>query len=81
MGAGCPTSPFLPCFEALSESCRILLSAFKSALLLAGLSARAGVSEAGTGTGAGAGVTTVQGGGGRVKINYSDGSKLKRKFN
>lgn len=49
----CPTSPFLPCLEALSASCRALLSAFISALLLAGLSAGAGDSEAGTGTGAG----------------------------
>lgn len=49
MVACCPTSPFLPCLEALSASCRALLSAFNSALLLAGLSAGAGVSEAGTG--------------------------------
>lgn len=53
VAACCPTSPFLPCLEALSDSCRALLSAFSSALLFAGLSAAAGVSEAGTGTRAG----------------------------
>lgn len=48
-----PTSPFLPCLEARSASCRALLSAFNSALLLAGLSAGAALSGAGTGTEAG----------------------------
>lgn len=43
-----PTSPFLPCLKARSASCRALLSAFNSALLLAGLSTGAAHSEAGT---------------------------------
>lgn len=46
-------SPFLPCLDARSASCRARLSAFNSALLLAGLSAGAALSEAGTGTEAG----------------------------
>ena len=55
VAACCPESPFLLCLLALSASCRALLSAFSSALLLAGLSAAAGASEAGTETGAGGG--------------------------
>lgn len=51
--ASWPGSAFLLCLEALSASCRALLSAFNSALLLAGLSA--GVADSKTGTGARAG--------------------------
>lgn len=51
--ASWPGSAFLFCLEALSASCRALLSAFNSALLLAGLSA--GVADSKTGTGARAG--------------------------
>lgn len=43
-----PGSAFLLSLEALSASCRALLSAFKSALLLAGLSVGVGDSETGT---------------------------------
>lgn len=54
--ACCPGSPFFPCLLALSDSCRALLSAFSSALVLVGLSAEAGASEeAGTESGAGGG--------------------------
>lgn len=49
LAAACwPGSTFLFCLEALSASCRALLSAFNSALLLAGLSLGVGDSEAGT---------------------------------
>lgn len=43
-----PGSAFLLSLEALSASCRALLSAFNSALLLAGLSVGVGDSETGT---------------------------------
>lgn len=48
-----PVSTFLHCLDARSASCRARLSAFNSALLFAGLSAGAALSEAGTGTEAG----------------------------